>query len=192
MNKFSLILASKIRQIRNDNEGVAAIEFALILPILVILLLGTFEIGQALTVDRRVTQAASSSADLVAQNDMIDDDGLDTVMDLADSILAPYDPNLLDIDVISVNSDVDGNTTVGWSYSKSGGEPFAEGAAYPMTGDLANLVSPNSSIIIAKTTYTYTSVIGTFFTDGIELEETFYLRPRKSNQVTKCAGPCPA
>ena len=192
MKNFSLKLVNNIKKIKNDHEGVAAVEFALILPILVMLFLGTFELGQVLTVDRRVTQAASSSADLVAQNEQVDDDDLAAIMNLADSILSPYDSNLLDVDIISLSIDADSKVTVLWSYSKSGDEPYAEGADYPLNDNLATLIIPSTGIIVAKTSYTYTSVIGTFFTGGVELEETFYLRPRRTNEVPKCAGACPA
>jgi len=178
-------ITGRFDDILNDHSGAAAIEFAMVLPLLVILLLGTFELGQAYTVDRRVTLAASSAADLVSQGEQIDDAGLTTIMNLADSILAPYNANALSIDIISVVADAQGNTTVGWSYSKGGGQPYAAGSSYPMTGNLANLITPTSSVIIAKANYTYTPVIGKYLLGGVQLKETFYLRPRKSLLVQK-------
>lgn len=178
-------IIAHFEQIRDDHRGVAAVEFAMILPLLVMLLFGTFELGQALTVDRRVTQAASSAADLIAQASTIDDNGLQTIMDLADSILSPYDASLLNLEVLSVEADAEGETTVGWSYSKGGGEPHAAGSAYAMSGDLANLISPTSSVIVAKATYTYTPLIAKYLAGGVQLEETFYLRPRRSVIVEK-------
>lgn len=183
MKKFSQKLIARIEQLKNDHEGVAAVEFAMILPLVLVLFVGTFELGQALTVDRRVTQAASSAADLVAQGSTITEADLTAVMGLADSILKPYDANLLNVEIVSVEADDEGETTVGWSFSKGGGEPYAAGSAYSMTGELANLISPTTSVIIAKATYTYTPIIGKFLKGGVELEETFYLRPRRSAVV---------
>lgn len=185
MKNVSQKFLACLKQLRQDHQGVAAVEFAMILPLLVMLLLGTFELGQALTVDRRVTQAASSAADLVAQGSTIDDATLSTISDLADSILSPYDANLLGLEIVSVEADAEGNTTVGWSYSKGGGAPHAAGSAYSMTGDLANLISPTNSVIVAKTTYAYTPIVGKYLTGGIQLGETFYLRPRRSAIVDK-------
>lgn len=178
-------ITTQIKRLKKDQKGIAAVEFALILPLMAMLLLGTFEFGQAFTVDRRVTQAASSVADLVAQSETIDDAELDTIMDLAAAILAPYDANLLNVEVTSVVADGDGDTTVGWSYAKDGGTPHAEGSDYSMTGELANLISPSNSVIIAKATYNYTPIIGSFLLGGVNLEETFYLRPRRNAVVTK-------
>ncbi len=175
----------RIKSMRQDDRGIAALEFAMIVPILVVMLLGTVELGQALTIDRRIIQAASSSADLVAQAEQIDDTGLETIMSLMDTIMDPYDTSPLQIDIISVVADADGNTTVGWSYSKGGGEPYAPGSNYSMSGDLANLISPLTSVIIAEVKYNFVPSVSYFFPNGFNLSETFYLRPRKSMQVTK-------
>ena len=50
-----------------DRRGVAAIEFALILPILVLLCLGCFEVPRYVLIWQRIERAASGVSDLVAQ-----------------------------------------------------------------------------------------------------------------------------
>lgn len=185
MRKIVQRIAAQINGLKRDDKGIAAVEFALVLPILVIMLLGTVELGQALTIDRRIIQAASSSADLVAQAETIDNNELSTIMNLMESIIEPYDSAPLQINIISVVADAAGDTTVSWSYSKGGGEPYAPGSAYSMTGGLANLISPLTSVIVAEVTYNFVPSISYFFPGGFDLTETFYLRPRKSMQVTK-------
>ena len=54
---------------RDDAHGVAAIEFALILPIMLALLFGTTEFGRAVDHYRRVTLLARAVADLTSQGD---------------------------------------------------------------------------------------------------------------------------
>ena len=56
------------RRIARNNSGVAAVEFAMIVPIMFLLFVGSVEFSQAITVDRRVTQVASSTADLWRAN----------------------------------------------------------------------------------------------------------------------------
>ena len=60
-------IATAIALYRRDSRGVAAIEFAMIVPIMSAMFIGAVEVSQAITVDRRVTQVASSTADLVAR-----------------------------------------------------------------------------------------------------------------------------
>jgi Flp pilus assembly protein TadG len=52
-----------------DRRGVAAIEFALLDPLMAVMFIGAMEMSQAITVDRRVTQIAGSTADLIAGAD---------------------------------------------------------------------------------------------------------------------------
>jgi len=68
----------------------AAVEFALLVPILATLLLGTLEFSQALTIDRRVTQIASATADLVAQTDKITTSDFNDIMKIVEQLMKPY------------------------------------------------------------------------------------------------------
>jgi Flp pilus assembly pilin Flp len=60
-------IGNLIRRWKDDCEGIAAVEFAMIVPIMAIMFIGAVELSQAITVDRRVSQVASSTADLVAR-----------------------------------------------------------------------------------------------------------------------------
>ena len=66
-----------VRCYRADKQGVAAIEFAFIVPIMFLMFVGAVELSQAITVDRRVTQAASSVADLGGAQGDVDLDNRD-------------------------------------------------------------------------------------------------------------------
>ena len=51
------------------NSGVAAIEFAIVFPILLMLLFGIINVVQDLAMSRRITAAAELVADLVTRRD---------------------------------------------------------------------------------------------------------------------------
>jgi len=50
-----------------DKRGASAIEFALIVPVIILMYVGIVEIANLLTVDRRVETVASTAAALTAQ-----------------------------------------------------------------------------------------------------------------------------
>lgn len=177
-----------LRRLLGEEKGVAALEFAIIAPLLMVLFLGAVEFSQALTMDRRVTLTASSLADLVTQADQVSTADLDDIMLLGDqlmqtSMVANYDPAKLIVKMAQVTTDANGNTTVDWSYDKSGGTPYASGSSYP--GLPASLAQPNMSIVATEVSYDFEPIIGHFLTGPINLEETFYLRPRRSVSVQK-------
>ncbi len=173
------------RRLSEEKAGFAAVEFAMVVPIMIILFLGSVEFSLALSYDRRVTAISSATADLVAQEEEVDSAYLNDVMKIADSLMPPgAQITSLDIKLISVVTDADSNVTVSWSYDRTGGSPpYAKDSAY---NDLpADLVEPLSSVIVSEVSYIYNPPVGHFITGDISLSERFFLRPRKSLQVTK-------
>jgi Flp pilus assembly protein TadG len=177
-------VAGRWRAVGQDNAGFAAVEFAMVVPIMIVLFLGSVEFSLALSYDRRVTAISSATADLVAQEEEVDSAYLDDIMKIADSLLPP-DANIADLDIklVSVVTDADSNTTVSWSYNRAGGEPYAKDSAYNDLPD--DLAEPLSSVVVSEVSFTFNPPVGHFITGDITLSERFFLRPRKSLQVTK-------
>ena len=87
------------RSLPDRQAGVAAIEFAFIVPIMFVMFVGAVELSQAITVDRRVTQAASSVADLIARKETsIAQSEIGDIMKIGGYILAPYSQTPLQVD----------------------------------------------------------------------------------------------
>lgn len=169
------------RRFMRNSDGLSAVEFALIVPIMIMLYVGAVEFSHALTIDRRVTTVASATADLVAQAETITDAQIEDVFEAASSILSPYSTSPLSIVVTSVVADDDNKTTVDWSAARNA-TPHAENAAFPLP---EGLTQPFSSVIVAEVRYDYQPTVGEYITGGITLTETFYLRPRRSLTVVK-------
>lgn len=177
-----------LSRLLSAKEGVAAVEFAMILPILLILLVGMAETVTGLNYDRKVSQAASSVADLVAQTETVNAAEVADIMNATTAIMDPYPAAGLSMIVASVTFDGDGNPEVDWSSDKSGGEPWSEGSSPPI--DIpAGLRTPNTSLVIGKADYTYIPTFGSMLQNifpratSIALSETYFLRPRLSSKV---------
>lgn len=179
-------LALRTRQaaskLASDIRGFAAVEFAMVVPVMVVMLLGSVELSDALTVDRRVTAIASSIADLVAQSASVSSADVKDIMRIGDSLLGKYSSSYMQLSVTSLTANAAGDATVLWSRDRRGGQPYAAGAPYPNLP--AGLIDPNGGLIITNVKYSYRSPIGHFIHGPITLNQTFYLRPRKSLTVT--------
>jgi Flp pilus assembly protein TadG len=183
-------LRGRIGRLRRDEKGMAAIEFAMLAPIMFLFFVGCVEFSQALTVDRRVTQSASSTADLIARAPSA---GLSTIqvdneLKIVEQLIAPYNLSALTVQIISVKANaVAGNPNalnyvVDWSRDNRGGTPYARNSPY--SGMPTNLLVAGESVIIAKATYNYTPLIFNYFiTTAFNLEEKFYLKPRNASCV---------
>ncbi|MBI1361941.1 MAG: pilus assembly protein [Alphaproteobacteria bacterium] len=170
---------SLLRKFGADTRGLAAIEFALILPFMAILYFGAIETSLVISADRKVTETASSLADLVARTDTIDADEIADVFDAARAMFEPYAVDGVEMRVTSIIDD-SGVSRVDWSKAKNL-DPLRMGDKVKLE---PGIMPTGGSVIMAEISYNYKSSLGFFLKDGIVLHQTFYLRPRMSDQVT--------
>jgi Flp pilus assembly protein TadG len=172
---------------RADDRGSAAIESAIIFPVLVLIFLGMVEMSQAFTVKRRVQNVASATADLVAQSQSVTTSDLNDIASIGAQLMLPFSSTGLALTITSVAEDTQSKITVQWSCSwsslSSSANCSATGAAY--TGLPAGLLSQGQSIIIGQTSYPYTPRIGEFLTGGLTFTASSYYRPRLAASVVK-------
>lgn len=163
-----------------DERGVSAVEFALLLPLMVTLYLGGVEVSQGLTIDRKVTLAARTVADLAAQTDKIPSGEMTNILNASTAVLLPYPISAAKVTVSQVLIDADGNATIDWSETKNG-TARAQGSTVTLPTALS---TPNTSLIWAEVSYDYKPVIGYVITGTLTLSGQIYMRPRLSNKVT--------
>lgn len=180
-------LLDRIRKIHRSESGIAAVEFAMVVPLMFFLFVGAVEFSQALTVDRRVTQSASATADLIARTDRVSMAALDNTLKIVEQLIQPYDASALTVAVISVKATASGgpspNVTVDWSRNNKGATPYSSGAAYPHIP--AGLLVAGEWVIVGEAIYNYTPLIFNYFiTSAFNMEERFFLKPRQKSCVS--------
>lgn len=178
-------LRNPFASLRND-EGVSAIEFALILPFMIAMYTGAMELSALMMADRKATNLAATAADLVAQDNVVTDAEIDDVFAATTAILAPLNPDDATIVVSSVIADLAGNTEIEWSdgFNTAGHAPGSEMPNLP-----AGIVAPGGSVIVAEITFRYESLTGQFLNgEDFTVEDRFYMRPRRTSQVQRVAN----
>jgi hypothetical protein len=177
-----------LRKLKRNADGIAAVEFAMIVPIMFSMFVGSIEFSQAITVDRRVTQAASATADLVsrAPSEGLNTAQIDRDLTIVGQLMAPYDAAALTVNIISIKAvPVPGNPNalnyvVDWSRDNRGGTPYQRGVPAPF-GMPAGLLVAGESVIVGYAIYNYTPLIFHYFIEtAFNLEERFYLKPRNA------------
>ena len=177
-----------LQRLTANAQGVAALEFAMIAPLMFMLFVGSVEFSQAITVDRRVTQAASAMADLIARapSEGVSPAQVDRDMSIVGQLIAPYDLNALTVEVVSVKAQATPgnpgalNYVVDWSRNNRGGTPYTRNSPAPF-GMPQGLLVAGESTIVGRAFYNYTPLIFNYFIkEAFTLEEIFYLKPRNS------------
>lgn len=187
-----------IRQILNlakCRRGMAATEFALLLPILIFLFFGVVEGSDALSKSRKVTLAANTLADLAAQETDILTTSADDLFEGVEQIVRSGS-DAIDIRLVSVIANPadtdgdgvpDGNPIVHWSYDNTGAAPYAPGDPYNGLPNAA-LLDPNASILVGEVDYPYTSSLTHYFISTINFQRIATRWPRRSVRVQLCTS----
>src|ERR1700712_95677 len=75
-----------------DRSGIAATEFAVIVPVMLVMFFGTVEFSSGIAVDRKVTLMARALSDLTSQATAVVDTDLQNFFSASIGIMTPYDP----------------------------------------------------------------------------------------------------
>jgi Flp pilus assembly protein TadG len=173
------VLKRRFRCIARDERGVSAVEFALLLPLMVSLYLGAVELSQGIAADRKVTLTARTICDLVSQVSSINTADMTNALNAASAVMAPYPVSNLKVTVSSIRIDANGNATIDWSKSLNG---TARSTGSTVTLPSA-LVVNSSYLIWSEVQYSYKPVIGAVVTGTMTLKDQIYMRPRLSDSV---------
>ena len=154
-------------------RGAVAIEFALIVPVMLIMLTGIIELSNYLMAARRVTGVAYTSADLIAQETDMNLAGFIEILEVTQLIIEPFDPTKLTMGAVSVRyHDVTGEAYQDWHAHFRGGSVDEPESLASELGDAGE------SVIIVSAQFPYTPMFNIIFSDSITLSDTAVTRPR--------------
>src|SRR5215467_16241805 len=113
-------LMARIVSFARDGRGVSAIEFAMLLPVMVTLYLGVVEVSKGVAVDRKVTLTTRTMADLASRVTSINNADMSSLLNASSAVIAPYPPSPLSIVLSAVSIDANGVAKVAWSDTLGG------------------------------------------------------------------------
>ncbi|MBZ9739377.1 MULTISPECIES: TadE/TadG family type IV pilus assembly protein [unclassified Mesorhizobium] len=178
----------------SNRRGVAAVEFALIAPILLIMYFMTMEASQAIETSKKVSRIGSMVADLVTQQPTIAKADLDAIMKIGTLTLQPYSRSVPDITItaIQITTDATPKVNVVWSRKVVNGTYSVGATAGTATTVPTALKVAGTFLVRVDSTLAYKPIVS-WTTDsqqklgfvetlakGMTMSETYYLRPRRS------------
>ncbi len=189
-------ISAKVERFCHDRRGVAAIEFAFIVPVLLIMYFITMEASQAIETSKKVSRIGSMVADLVTQQQTVVKADLDSMMKIGTSTLQPYNrssPTII-ITGIQITDEASPKVQVAWSRKLVGTTYSVDAAAGSTTTVPATLNIRNTFLIRVESDLGYKPIITWSASDSqavgltsafsnISMSETYYLRPRRSPTI---------
>ncbi|WP_247320095.1 TadE/TadG family type IV pilus assembly protein [Bradyrhizobium sp. 21] len=179
---------SSVRDFVADKRALAATEFAVIVPLMLVMFFGTVEFSSAVAIDRKITMIARTLSDLTSQSTMLADTDMQDTFTASISIIMPYDASLVKGAISQIYIDTNSIATVQWSK----GGTIASGATQATltvsartAGDKvtsmipAPLLIPSTYLILSEASYAYKPSVGYVLKSSITLSDVSYTRPRQ-------------
>jgi Flp pilus assembly protein TadG len=109
---------AQLCRFHRNERGIALIEFALILPILVLIFYGTIELTRYIQMIQKMDNATSTLTDLVNRNLNLTNQSLANIADTAPAMLQPFDSAGVGVIVTAIQRDAGrANATTKWQRS---------------------------------------------------------------------------
>lgn len=164
------------RGLIRNRRGIAAVEFAFVLPIMLLIYFGVVELGQGVMIERKVTGLARTLGDLTSQtrSALVTNDEMNAIFDAADTVMMPFTSVKPGMVVSSIVIDDKRVASVCWSSQRNATALPLGAITIPDSVRIAN-----TSVIMATASYEFEPVIGYVITGKIKITGgPFFMRAR--------------
>ncbi len=198
LSGWLVALRRSAARLGRDKRGNAAIEFAVIVPVMLTMFFGVVEFSSAVAVKRKISMAAEELADLAARYKEVPDTEFDNFFTIARAVITPYSTTVLKATITEIY--IDPATGLGRAQWSKGDVVRLRlpGSTVPVPANLiardaTNNILPSQYLIFAETSYVYVPAVGyVMATAGVSLSDVSYMRPRLSTCVFYPTTPNPA
>jgi Flp pilus assembly protein TadG len=174
-------LIRRLRRFARAKKGLAALEFAIIAPMMIFLLFGSVDLIDVLGADKRAQNAAASLADVVARDTEITNSELTGLWAALDVLMYPDDATGMQMRLTSVR--IDNSTTARVVWSEGRGM-----TALPANSTISlpsQMMTPGTSVIVAESVYPYRALLGFLFVGTKNLHHSAYRRSRLVDPIPR-------
>lgn len=180
----------KVTRFASHEEAIAAVEFALILPLMLVLFVGATQVAEAVSISQKVSVTARTITDLVTrENSPLASSELASDLQAAAQVIVPYSSSTLTVTVSQISTDASGKATVDWSGSwPNNTNALVKGSPFTLPSSLS---SANITVIYGRVSYGYTPVFGDKIIGPITLSDGVYFYPRTASCISGPNYTCP-
>ncbi|SCX06626.1 Flp pilus assembly protein TadG [Agrobacterium sp. DSM 25558] len=178
-------LGGTFNRLKRDRQGVGAVEFAIIFPILLSLYITAFELTIGFSVYKRATRAAGAIADLTSQPQTVNKAYLNTMKDVAAAIFVPYGTTGLTLKISGIQVDANKVAKISWSWDQDNKQPYPVNSIVKIPDNLkqANAFLVHAELTIPHTLLMFMSSLSSKITP-ITIGRDYYFAKREADPIT--------
>lgn len=171
----------RLYRFARDQKGLAALEFALLVPMMVLLLFGSIDLLDTMGANARAQNVAASLADVVARDTEVSNAEVSGLWSAIDTLMYPDGGATMQIRVSSVSIINASTARVIWSEGRG------------MTARTANstitlppaMMNPGTSVVVAESVYVHTPPVGLLFASNVSMRHDAYRRSRLVDPIPR-------
>lgn len=197
-----------LRRFNMSQSGVAAVEFALMVPVMMTVWVGMVVSTDALNAEKKVTLLARTLADMTTQMVAVSQADMDSIFKATEAVLWPHPSTGLGMRVIAIDIDGAGKAFVEWSAVPSDSSIKGSYTTIARCTEFkklpAGLKIPRTFVVLAEVEMNYAASVatqivndlfgGAFAGGKVKMGDNLYMRPRQANKVQfnpPPTGTCP-
>jgi Flp pilus assembly protein TadG len=162
-----------------SESGVALTEFALCIPVLLILYLGSYVLSDAIACNRKVTIATRTITDLTTRYPNVSETDVSTILNASAQVMAPYNQANALVRVSEIQVTDSSHAKVIWSRSINGKTLTANNSISIPNG----MATVGTYLVFGEVNYAYTPIISFNFLKPTGIYDRIYMSPRLSDQI---------
>jgi Flp pilus assembly protein TadG len=162
-----------------DENASTVMEVAVLMPVLMTLLFGTFDMGNGILTNQKVVSAAAIAADLLTREESVATADINDAMEAGRLAIEPFDTTSVGYDIVSVEFDENDDPQILWR------ETVNMDAITNLEDRAAGLGVDGEGVIIVWTHYSFQPLFAGFVVDNYDMEEIAFARGRRSPTVTR-------
>lgn len=179
------------QRLRREESGVAAVEFGLFAPMLLVLLLGGVDVTRFVLVRNKVAKVGFAMSDVAAQYKQIGAEALKQIWLIPNRTMPAFVTGTTGVTVLTaVGMDASSVYRVTWQCYSTNGTAWASKVG--SAGTVANipaglLIDDNDNVIVAEVFFKFEPMFKLFYARGFDIYSKGMFRPRLGTLTTK---PC--
>ncbi len=178
MIKPALIWSGMARWLR-DESATAATEAGLLFPVLMVMIVGLYDVGNGILANQKAITASQVVADLIARGKNVTDSQIDEAIEAGRLAMQPFDTSGYGIDIASIRFDEQQDPQVLWRVTEN------TAANVSAVDSTAGLGAEGEGMVIVTIDYPYVPAFAGYIINTIQMKEVAFVRGRKSSTVGK-------
>ncbi len=162
-----------------EEHGMAAVEMAMVFPIMLVLFVGVIDVGNAILANQKTIRASQVVADLLARENLASDADISEAIEAGRLALEPLNLASFGVDIISIRFDEDEASEIVWRETVN-----MTPVSNPLS-DVSALEDSNEGVLMVAVQYDFEPMFAGFVIDTVEMQEVAFSRGRSSPVIAR-------